>query len=140
MTDSFFVRDFMLENPVKISPDATIDEAAKMLIDNRISGLTVVDAQDNVVGVLSELDCLRATISTTYNEGNTGSGLVGEYMTSTVDSLSPDDDLVSVAQSMLQARQRRRPVVKDGKLVGQVSCRNILWAVGNYVSRGKKQD
>ncbi len=140
MTDSFFVRDFMLENPVKISPDATIDEAAKMLIDNRISGLTVVDAQDNVVGVLSELDCLRATISTTYNEGNTGSGLVGEYMTSTVDSLSPDDDLVSVAQSMLQARQRRRPVVKDGKLVGQVSCRNILWAVGNYASRGKKQD
>lgn len=140
MTNSFFVRDFMHENPVKITPDATIDEAAKILIDNRISGLTVVDDEDNVVGVLSELDCLKATISSTYNEGNTGSGLVSEFMTKAVDSLSPDDDLVSVAQSMLNARQRRRPVVKGGKLVGQVSCRNILWAVGNYASRGKKQD
>ena len=140
MTDSFFVRDFMHENPVKVKPDATIDEAAKVLIDHRISGLTVVDEEDNVVGVLSELDCLKATISATYNEGNTGSGLVSEYMTANVDSLSPDDDLVTVAQSMLNARQRRRPVVKNGKLVGQVSCRNILWAVGNYASRGKKQD
>lgn len=140
MTDTFFVRDFMHENPAKITADATIDEAVKVLLDNRISGLTVVGEDDCVIGVLSELDCLRATISSTYNEGNTGSGLVGEYMTKQVDTLSPDDDLVSVAQSMLSAGQRRRPVIKDCKLVGQVSCRNILWAVGNYASRGKKQD
>lgn len=140
MTSSFFVRDFMHENPAKVSPDATIDDAAKILLDNRISGLTVVDDDNSVIGVLSELDCLRATISSTYNEGNTGSGLVREFMTENVDSLGPDDDLVSVAQSMLSAGQRRRPVVKNGKLVGQVSCRNILWAVGNYASRGKKQD
>ena len=140
MTDSFFVREFMHENPIKETSDTTIDEAAKILIDNRISGLTVVDDEDSVVGILSELDCLKATMSSTYNEGNTGSGLVSEYMTTMVDSIGPDDDLVTVAQSMLDARQRRRPVVKNGKLVGQVSCRNILWAVGNYASRGKKQD
>lgn len=140
MTNSFFVRDCMHENPAKIKADATIDEAVKVLLDNKISGLTVVDDENCVVGVLSELDCLKATISATYNEGNTGSGLVGEYMTTEVDSSSPDDDIVSVGQSMLEMRQRRRPVVKNGKLVGQVSCRNILWAVGNYASRGKKQD
>ena len=140
MTNSFFVRDFMHENPEKVTADMTIDDAAKILIDKRISGLTVVGEDDCVIGVLSELDCLRATISSTYNEGNTGSGLVGDYMTKEVDTLSPDDDLVTVAQSMLKAGQRRRPVIKDCKLVGQVSCRNILWAVGNYASRGKKQD
>lgn len=140
MIDSFFVRDFMLKDPEKVTADMTIDEAAKILIDKRISGLTVIGEDNCVVGVLSELDCLRATISSTYNEGNTGSGLVGDYMTTDVDVLSPDDDLVTVAQSMLAAGQRRRPVVKDCQLVGQVSCRNILWAVGNYASRGKKQD
>ena len=140
MANSFFVREFMHKNPDRVTADMTIDEAAKIMIDNRISGLTVVDSDDSVVGVLSELDCLKATISATYNEGNTGSGVVGDYMTRDVDSLNPNDDLVSVAESMLAAGQRRRPVVKDGKLVGQVSCRNILWAVGNYASRGKKQD
>ena len=139
MASSFFVREFMYKNPDHVTADTSIDDAAKIMIDKRISGLTVVDDDNCVVGVLSELDCLKATISSTYNEGNTGSGLVGDFMTKDVDSLSPNDDLVSVAESMLAAGQRRRPVVQDCKLVGQVSCRNILWAVGNYASRGKKQ-
>ena len=140
MQDTFFVRDFMHENPVRIRPEATLDEAIRLLIEHRISGLTVVNENDQVVGVLSELDCLRSTISANYNDGNMGSGLVREVMTTNVDTVSPDEDLISVTEAMVSKQQRRRPVVKDGKLVGQVSCRNILWAAGNYTRRGNLQD
>lgn len=132
MTVSLFVKDCMHENPVKISEDASIYEAVKLLLEHRISGLTVVDEQEQVVGVLSELDCLGHSINSTYNGGDMNTGSVKERMTTTVDSCSPDDDILSVAEDMLGKGQRRRPVIKDGKLVGQVSCRNILWAVGNF--------
>jgi predicted transcriptional regulator len=46
---------------------------------------------------------------------------------------------VEVAQSMLQTRQRRRPVIEAGKLVGQVSSSNILWALMEH-SRRKVPD
>ena len=133
MPDTFLVKECMHPNPAKVHANTTIDEAIQMLLDNSISGLTVVDDNDAVIGVLSELDCLRATISAAYNDGDQGTGLVSDFMTSTVDTSTPEEDIVSLAQSMLDKRQRRRPVVKNGKLVGQVSCRNILWAMGNYL-------
>lgn len=132
MPVSLFVRDCMRENPVKILADASIYEAVELLFKHKISGLTVVDENNCVLGVLSELDCLKHSISAAYNTGNVNDGMVKEHMTTMVDSCSPDDDILSVAESMLSKQQRRRPVVKNGKLVGQVSCRNILWAVGNY--------
>jgi len=132
MTVSLFVKDCMRENPVRISAEANIYEAVELLLEHRISGLTVVDENEQVVGILSELDCFKYTISFVYDGGDLNSGKVKDYMSTTVDSCGPDDDILSVAQSMLSKQQRRRPVVKEGKLVGQVSCHNILWAVGNY--------
>ena len=133
MSGSLFVRDCMRENPLKISEDASIYEAIELMLENRITGVTVVDASNNVVGVLSELDCMQHSINNAYNEGNVNSGLVSDYMSSTVDSCSPNDDILSVAELMLAKRQRRRPVVENGKLVGQLSCRNILWATGKFI-------
>jgi len=133
MNDTFLVKDCMHSNPAKVCAHAQVDEAVEMMLENNISGLTVVDENDAVVGVLSELDCLRATMTAAYNEGNPGKGVVSDFMTSAVDFSDPEEDILSLAQSMLNKCQRRRPVVKNGKLVGQISCRNILWAMGNYI-------
>ena len=138
MPISLFVRDCMRKNPLKISADASIYEAIELMLDNRITGVTVVDTANNVVGVLSELDCMQHSINSAYNEGNVNSGLVSDYMSRTVDSCRPDDDILSVAELMLSKRQRRRPVVENGKLVGQLSCRNILWAAGNFTLEHQK--
>lgn len=132
MTKSLYVKDCMHENPIRVSPKASIFEAVKLLMEHRISGLTVVNDNNKVVGVLSELDCLQHSINSVYNSGTVNNGTVEEHMTSTVDSCSPDDDILSVAASMLSKGQRRRPVIKNGELVGQVSCRNLLWATGNF--------
>lgn len=135
MSKPFFVSDCMHENPVKVRSDANIQDAIQLIIDNHISGLTVVDENDQVIGVISELDCLEKIIGNAYNQGSPGAVSVGEFMTREVDTCAPTDDIVEVAEAMLAKGQRRRPVVKNGKLVGQVSCRNILWAVSGYLAR-----
>jgi CBS domain-containing protein len=131
MLQSVDLRDYMITNPVKIRDDANLLDAVEAIIDNKISGVCVVDANGKLVGVLSELDCLRAVLGATYNEG--GIGQVKEYMAnSELDIAHPGEDIVDIAQDMLQKKHRRRPVVENGKLVGQITCRQLLSAVKQF--------
>jgi len=132
MANPYTIENCMHTSPATIVCGASIQEAIELIQKHKITGLTVIDDQSCVVGVISELDCLRAVLGTVYNDGNAAIGRVEDYMTRDVESCSPHEDIVAVAQSMLAARHRRRPVIKDGKLVGQLSCRNILWAIMEY--------
>ena len=84
-----------------------------------------------MLGVLSELDCLRAILSATYNE-NGGVGNVADYMTKEVDCCELHADLVDVAADMIKKGHRRRPVLDHGKLVGQITCRKLLSVVSEF--------
>ncbi len=131
MLQSTSLRDYMLTNPVKVRPDDNILTAMQVILDNKISGLCVVDDAGNLVGILSEMDCLRAVLAATYNK--TSIGMVREHMAK--DNLvvaHPDEDIVDVAQDMLAKNKRRRPVVENGKLIGQITCRQLLAAVRNF--------
>lgn len=133
MLQSVNLRDYMQTNPVKVREGDNVLEAMQVIIDNKISGVCVIDANQKLVGILSELDCLRAVLSAVYNEGGVGS--VKDYMAS--DNLvvaHPNEDIVDVAQDMLLKNKRRRPVVEDGKLVGQITCRQLLSAVKKFKS------
>lgn len=131
MLNTVNLRDHMLPHPAKVKADSNVAEAMQTIIDNKISGLCVVDDADNLVGILSELDCLRAVLSATYNKSEIGA--VRQYMTS--DNLvvaHPDEDIVNVAQDMLKNKHRRRPVVENGRLIGQLTCRQVLRAVQKF--------
>jgi CBS domain-containing protein len=133
MLKSVNLRDHMLTHPVKVKADDNLLDAMQIIIDNKISGVCVVDESGNLVGILSELDCLRAALGAIYNES--GIGTVDEYMAS--DNLvvaHPNEDITDVAQDMLLRNKRRRPVVEDGKLVGQITCRQLLSAVKSFRS------
>ena len=56
------VSEVMHSPVVTISPDELLSEAARQMIDNRIGGLPVLDANDKIVGILTETDLLRALI------------------------------------------------------------------------------
>ena len=131
MLQSVNLRDYMLTNPVRVRPDDNVLDAMQVIIDNKISGVCVVDDEGNLVGILSELDCLRAVLGAIYN--NAAVGNVHDYMAS--DNLvvaHPNEDIVDVAQDMLLKNKRRRPVVEDGKLIGQITCRQLLAAVKTF--------
>lgn len=125
----------MRRNPLTIHRDANLVQAIESIVEYKLTGLTVTDDDGIAVGILSELDCIQAVLTALYNEGDPEHTLVRDAMTTDLISCSAEDGIVEVAQSMLETRQRRRPVVQDGKLVGQVSSSNILWALMEHSRR-----
>ena len=131
MLQSVNLRDYMLPNPVKVRAGDNVLDAMQVIIDNKISGVCVVDNDGNLVGILSELDCLRAVLGAIYN--NSGIGSVSDHMaTDNLVVAHPNEDIVDVAQDMLLKNKRRRPVVENGKLIGQITCRQLLSAVKKF--------
>jgi len=132
MPRSIELRNYMVRHPVTVSPGMTIFEASHKILQYKLSGVCVVDADNNLLGVLSELDCLRAIVDRVYKDGEEDAGTVAEVMTHNVEVNHPHDNITNVAASMLDHKHRRRPIVIDGKLVGQVSCRQILKAIKEF--------
>lgn len=131
MLRSVNLRDHMLPHPLTVRQDDNLLEAMRVIIEHKVSGVCVIDSDDRLVGILSELDCLRAILNSTYNDSR--AGLVNEHMAS--DNLvvaHPDEDIVDVGRDMLTKNKRRRPVVENGKLIGQITCRQLLNAVQDF--------
>jgi hypothetical protein len=111
-------RDVMTTSVVSVSPDESVDEAARLLTFHDISGLPVCEG-GRIVGVVSEADLIGKSGST-----------VGEVMTSPAVTVAESTTLEHVAEQLTQQRIRRLPVVDaSGNLVGVVSRRDVLrWA------------
>ena len=112
------VRDVMTTNVVSVTPQDTVDEAARLLQFHDVSGLPVCDGR-RVVGVVSEADLIGKSGST-----------VGEVMTAPAVTVTETTGLEQVAELLTQQRIRRLPVVDaSGNVVGVVSRRDVLrWA------------
>lgn len=132
MATSILVRDYMTKART-VNESVTISEAAKVILANKISGISVINDEGELVGMLSELDCLRSVVEA-YNGGVPGAAKVSDVMTRDVETNHPDEDIINVAASMLDHKHRRRPVVENGKLVGQLTCRIILGAIKDFRS------
>lgn len=114
---------------ITFTPDTLIGTAIQSFLNNKISGAPVVDNSGNLVGILSEKDCLGTLLESSYY--NNPSGYVKDYMSVKITSINLYDSLSEVAQKFLDLRFRRFPVLDNGKLVGQISRRDVLKAVSN---------
>lgn len=134
MLRSVKLENYMLDKPITLPPDAPLFEAVDLIIKHKVSGICVVSSDGKLLGILSELDCLRGILTATYDQSSVGR--VEEYMVSAnINSAHPYDDIINVASDMLAKGQRRRPVLGDNnKLVGQITCRQILAAVRGFAS------
>lgn len=133
MLNSVELKDYMLHNPVKVKADNNVFDAIHEIMVHKVSGACVVDDNGYLIGIMSELDCLRAILGSVYNEAPVG--LVSEYMTKEAITVSLHDNIVDVAADMLKHKHRRRPVIQeDGKLIGQVTCRQLLRAVKEFAA------
>ena len=121
------VREFMATKLKTLTPDVPILEAVRFLLDNKISGAPVVDGDGTLVGILSEKDCLGLVARGVDNEPPEGA--VGDFMTSDVMTVPSKMDIYYCAGLFLKNVYRRLPVVDGGKLVGQVSRRDVLRAM-----------
>lgn len=128
-SQSLKVEDYMARKLVTFSPEQPMYEVVEALMKNKISGGPVVDDQGGLVGIVSEGDCLKEVVKGKYDNMPISHGTVSEHMAQNVVTVDPDLNILEVARMFLQMRFRRFPVVKDGKLVGQISQKDVMKAV-----------
>ena len=140
-------RDVMTRNVISIGPDATVLQAARLMLQHHISGLPVVDATGVLVGILSEGDFLRRRETATQRRRSRwleflmGPGKiaseythshgkkVSEVMTDEVQTVDEDADLETVVELMERRRIKRVPVTHDGRMTGIVTRSNLMHAM-----------
>ena len=126
------VRDYMSGKLVTFSPDTDVLDAILELVQHRIAGAPVVDDHGDLVGVLSELDCLKVALDAGYY-GDRG-GPVRDFMTEDTITVDADMSIIDLAAQFLESGYRRYPVMKDNRLVGQISRRDVLRALGQLAT------
>jgi len=122
------VRDYMVGQLTTFNPDMDVLDAIHELVQHRIAGAPVVDDQGELVGMLSELDCLKVALNAGYY-GDWG-GPVSDYMTPTVETVDAEMNIIDLAQKFLDSGFRRFPVLQGNRLVGQISRRDVMRALG----------
>ena len=126
------VREFMDRQLQTISPDADIMEAVDFLLEKRVTGALVANAKGQLVGMLTEKDCLRL-LTHGDKRGEAPHGKVRDFMTTDVQSIPPTMDIYYCAGLFMNVSFRRFPVVEDGRLVGAVTRFDLLRAVHRYL-------
>ncbi len=120
--------DIMARSVVTLSPGMDIYGAMQLLLKKKISGAPVVDPEGRLVGVLSEKDCLKVLAGGALD--GLPEGKVSDYMTRSVESITPTTSIYDIVHGFLQAHFRRLPVVdQTGRVVGQISRRDVLVAI-----------
>jgi len=114
-------RDIMTRTVATIHPEASAQEAAQLLYQKRISGAPVVDADDNIIGIITEADI----ISKVNREGLR----VADIMSHEIIAVGEETPVNEIAALLTERKIKRVPVVCDGKLVGIVSRADIVHAV-----------
>ena len=124
---SCLVRDYMAGSIVSFKPETDVLDAIHELVRHRIAGAPVVNDQGELVGMLSELDCLKVSLNAGYY-GDWG-GPVSDFMTPDVETVDADMNIVDLAQKFVDCSFRRFPVLRNNRLVGQISRRDVLRAL-----------
>ena len=123
-------RDIMAKSLITFRAGQSIDDAIKALLKHSISGAPVVDDDKHLIGILSELDCLRTFSSDEFlGDEQEQAGLVEHFMSTGPQTIEPELDVYRIAHHFINGSIRRLPVVEDGRLIGQVSRRDVLRAV-----------
>jgi CBS domain-containing protein len=126
---SIVVSDYMAKQLITFKEHQTMVELMDALLKHKISGACVVNDENELIGVISEGDTLKDAVKGKYDNMPNKSATIGECMTRNPIFISPEMDVFEVADIFLNKRIRRLPVVKNGKLVGQVSQRDIIRAI-----------
>ncbi|QEG24009.1 CBS domain-containing protein [Mariniblastus fucicola] len=118
--------DIMVTRLVKLRPETDVFKAIEILVKNRISGAPVVDDQDQLLGVFSEKCCMQVLVDAAYEGLPTNQ--VQAFMDKDPDTVSENTQLISIANFFLITPSRRLPVLRDGRIVGQISRRDVIRA------------
>lgn len=133
---SITVRSYMATQLVTFSPDTQIMDAMHALLEHRITGAPVIDDRGQLVGILSEHDCIKSALNACYH-GELG-GRVESVMSRDVQTVEPDQSILEVAERLIGSPFRRFVVMERNRVVGQISRRDVLKAL-DHLCQTKRQ-
>ncbi|SHI69142.1 CBS domain-containing protein [Geosporobacter subterraneus DSM 17957] len=141
-------KDIMNRRIITVKEEMTVDETARILLENKISGVPVVDDQNQVIGIVSETDLiyrekhlhipsfisildgvifLESTKELEHQVRKMAAYKVRDVMTRKVLTIQEDTELEDIVDIIVEKRINRLPVVdQEGKLVGIVTRSDIL--------------
>ncbi len=131
------VRDYMATRLVTFHENTNVVQAMDQFLKHSISGAPVVDDEGNLVGILSEVDLMQVVVQDSYYDESIG--IVADYMRADVDTIEVDMDIYTLAEKFIKEHRRRYPVTSKGKLVGQISRRDVLRAAEEFLRKEKKR-
>jgi len=120
------VSEYMTRNLIVFNPKQSVLEVMDQLIKHRISGGPVVNENHELVGIISEGDCIKQISESRYYNQPMENINVEEYMIKDVETINGDMNIFDAAKKFLQSKRRRFPIIEDGKLVGQISQKDVL--------------
>ena len=108
------------------------------LIKKKISGGPVVNEKYELIGIISEGDCMKQISESRYYNHPMEDIKVEQHMIRNVDTIDGDMNVFDAANKFLESRHRRFQIIQDGKLVGQISQRDVLKAALQLKGRNWK--
>ena len=122
------VKDYMSTSLITFKPDQSIESVIEQLIKHRISGGPVVNDKMELVGIISEGDCIKQISESRYYNMPLNNRSVDKHMITDVETIDGNMTVFDAAKKFLNAKRRRFPIVEDGKLVGLISQKDVLIA------------
>lgn len=127
-SENIKVSDYMSRNLTTFRPDQSVMEVMSMLIKKKISGGPVVNENNELVGIISEGDCMKQLSASRYYNQPMEDIKVEQHMATEVETIDGNMNLFDAADKFLNSRRRRFPIVEGGKLVGLISQKDVLKA------------
>ncbi|MDT7829984.1 CBS domain-containing protein [Pricia sp. S334] len=122
------VNDYMTRKLITFRPDQSVEEVIQALIRYKISGGPVVNDKNELVGIISEGDCIKHISESRYHNLPMENGSIEQHMVKNVETIEGTMNIFDAANKFLSDKRRRFPILENGKLVGQISQKDILKA------------
>jgi len=131
--DSIKVTDNMDRQPVLLTPEMSLAAAVDALLEKKKLGAPVVDGSGQLVGFLSQQDCMSVMLKSSYHCDLVAN--VNDCMRTDVLWVSPDDSVLRLAEQMLGPKPKVYPVVEEGKVIGTINRTDVLSAINKYMQQ-----
>lgn len=122
------VSDYMTRKLITFKPEQSIEEVIEILIKFRISGGPVVNDKNELIGMISEGDCIKHISESRYYNMPMDVNRIDQRMVRNVETIDGNMNIFDAANKFLNEKRRRFPIVENGQLVGQISQKDILKA------------
>ncbi|MGB1283466.1 MAG: CBS domain-containing protein [Polaribacter sp.] len=138
-SEQILVSDYMTTKLITFKAKQPIEEVIGSLINNKISGGPVVNDKNELIGIISEGDCMKQiSESKYYNMPMDTNNTVEKAMAKDVETIDGNMNIFDAANKFLESKRRRFPIVENGKLVGQISQKDVLKAAMTLKGRNWK--